>query len=380
MREVCRKMKFKCVKDDLAKAIQIVEKAVAIRSTLPIIGNILIETTEKGLKLASNDLEMGIELVIDANIAQEGAILAPAKTLSSIVAKLPAGEVSFDVENNNNIKISCGRSRFSILGLSTEEFPMLNKLDAGVILNIEANMLKEMIKQTIIAVSLDESKHILNGVLVEVSKNDIKFVATDGFRLAQRQSVLKDINTSSDNISVIIPTKALQEVSRIIQQDELKDDIRIVISKEQAAFEFKNVYLITRLIQGQFPDYKQVIPKDDKAKVIISRRELLDAAERASIIASSNANIIKLEPKDEQLMISANTANIGNVQEIVDVEKTGTLDFTVAFNVRLMMDVLKNIDEDNIVFTLNSPSAPGVIMPKENKDYTYVLMPIRTVS
>ncbi len=373
-------MKFKCVKDDLAKAIQIVEKAVAIRSTLPIIGNILIETTEKGLKLASNDLEMGIELVIDANIAQEGAILAPAKTLSSIVAKLPAGEVSFDVENNNNIKISCGRSRFSILGLSTEEFPMLNKLDAGVILNIEANMLKEMIKQTIIAVSLDESKHILNGVLVEVSKNDIKFVATDGFRLAQRQSVLKDINTSSDNISVIIPTKALQEVSRIIQQDELKDDIRIVISKEQAAFEFKNVYLITRLIQGQFPDYKQVIPKDDKAKVIISRRELLDAAERASIIASSNANIIKLEPKDEQLMISANTANIGNVQEIVDVEKTGTLDFTVAFNVRLMMDVLKNIDEDNIVFTLNSPSAPGVIMPKENKDYTYVLMPIRTVS
>lgn len=374
------KMKFKCVKDDLYKAIQIVEKAVAIRSTLPIIGNILIETTEKGLKLASNDLEMGIELVIDANIAQEGAILAPAKTLSSIVSKLPAGEVSFDVENNNNIKISCGRSKFSILGLSTEEFPMLNKLDSGVILNIEANLLKEMIKQTIIAVSLDESKHILNGVLVEVSKNEIKFVATDGFRLAQRQSVLKDINTSSDSIAVIIPTKALQEVSRIIQQDELKEDIRIVISKEQAAFEFKTVYLITRLIQGQFPDYKQVIPKDDKAKIIISRKELLDAAERASIIASSNANIIKLEPKDDQLMISANTANIGNVQEIVDVEKTGILDFTVAFNVRLMMDVLKNIDEDNIVLILNSPSAPGVIMPKENKDYTYVLMPIRTVS
>ncbi len=373
-------MEFKCVKDDFYNAIQIVEKAVSIRSTLPIIGNILIEATKKGLKLSSNDLEMGIELLIDANIVQEGAILAPAKTLSSIVSKLPAGEVNFTVGSTNNIKINCGRSKFNIHGLPTDEFPMLHKLDKGTNLEIEADALKEIVKQTIIAVSMDESKHVLNGVLIEVEKNVIKFTATDGFRLAQRKAILKNAIKDGISVSIIVPMKALQEVSRIIQQENFDGNILIMIAKEQVAFDIGTVYLISRLIQGQFPDYKQVIPKEGKVKVIMSRKDLLESAERASIIASSNANIIKIESSKDQILISANTANIGNVAELVDVQTEGKLDFPVAFNVRLIMDVLKNIDEDNIVFFLNSPSSPGIISPKENKDYTYVLMPIRTIS
>lgn len=374
-------MEFKCAKDDLYKAIQVVEKAVAIRSTLPIIGNILIETTKAGLKLSSNDLEIGIELIIDANIVQEGAILAPAKTLSNIVSKLPAGEVSFVVGNNNYIKISCGRSKFNIHGLPTEEFPMLHKIEKGTNFEIDADLLYEAIKQTVIAVSLDETKHVLNGVLMEIEKNQIKFVATDGFRLSQRLATLKGAIKEGANINCIIPLKALHEISRIIQQDDYKGVVKVVLSKEQISFAFKSVYLISRLIQGQFPDYKQVIPKEGKAKIIIARKDLLESTERASIIASANANIIKLEQADKnQLLISANTANIGNVAENVDVNIDGKLDFSIAFNVRLIMDVLKNIDEDNVVLTLNSQTTAGVIKPKENKDYTYVIMPIRTIN
>jgi DNA polymerase III subunit beta len=369
-------MEFKCVKSDLHNAIQIAEKAVAVRSTLPIIGNILLEASGKGLKLSSNDLELGIEMLIDANIVQEGAILAPAKTLSSIISKLSDGEVTFKVDKNKTITIISNRSKFNIHGLPTDDFPMVHRLEKGVTIQLSAESLKEMIRQTIIAVSMDEVKQFLNGVLVEKEKNELRFVATDGFRLAKKTIVLQ--GSSSESISVIIPSRALQEVSKILQQIDYQGEVTIVISREQVAFEIGNIYFISRLIQGQFPDYKQVIPKETKTKVILARKDLQESAERASIIASASANIIKLEMVDDKLLITANTSSVGNVSELVDMKKEGEIVQPIAFNVRLILDVIKNIDEDNIIISLNSPLSPGVITPKENRDYTYVLMPIRT--
>ena len=371
-------MEFKCVKTDLHNAIQIVEKAISQRSTLPIIGNILIESTTKGLKLATNDLEIGIEHIIDANIISEGAFLAPAKTLSSIIGKLSDGEVSIKVDQNKSISITSNRSKFNIHGLATDDFPVLHKIDKGVSFNISAETLKDMIRQTIIAVSMDEVKQFLNGILVEKEKNELRFVATDGFRLAKKTTTLAESNKNEENISVIVPSRAFHEISKILQQKDFQGDVKILISRDQIAFEIDNIYFISRLIQGQFPDYKQVIPKESKTKVIISRKELQESAERASIIASASANIIKLEMIDNKLLITANTSSIGNVSEMVDIEKTGENIPPIAFNVRLILDVTRNIDEDSIILGLNSPLSPGVVTPKENKDYTYVLMPIRT--
>ena len=371
-------MEFKCVKSDLNNAIQIVEKAVAVRSTLPIIGNILIEASSKGLKLSSNDLEIGIELYMDAEIIEEGAILAPAKTLSSIVNKLSEGEVNFRVDNRNKtILITAGRSKFNIHGLATDDFPVVHKIDKGTVITINAETLKEMVRQTIIAVSMDEVKQFLNGILLEKDKSELRFIATDGFRLAKKVTLLQNDN-NDDVVSAIIPSKALQEVNRILQQLDYQGDVTITLSREQVSFTFEKLYFVSRIIQGQFPDYKQVIPKESKSKVVISRKDLLESMERASIIASSSANIIKLEMVDDKLLVTANTSRVGNVSELIDVIKEGDTIQPIAFNVRLILDVIKNIDEDSIVIGLNSPLAPGVVTPKDNKDYTYVIMPIRT--
>ncbi|MDR2431476.1 MAG: DNA polymerase III subunit beta [Candidatus Margulisbacteria bacterium] len=369
-------MEFKCAKADLNNALQIVEKAVSVRSTLPIIGNILLEAGRAGLKLVSNDLEIGIELLIDANVAEEGAVLAPAKTLSSYIAKLPEGEVVFKVDSGHNILISAGRSKSNIHGLPVDDFPALHKLAGGEKITIDADLLRDLIKQTIIAVSLDEAKQFLNGILLEKEKQELRFVATDGFRLAKKTAVLS--GASAAPLSIIIPSRALQEINRILQQEDYQGAVELVVTKEQISFQFKRLYFVSRLIQGQFPDYKQVIPKEQKTKITLLRRDLLEASDRASIIASAAANIIRLEMVDQKLLITANTSSIGNVSELVDIQKEGENMQPIAFNVRLILDVIKNIEEDSVVITLNGPLSSGVIAPKDSKDFTYVVMPIRT--
>jgi DNA polymerase-3 subunit beta len=369
-------MEFRCVKTDLNSALQIVEKAVSVRSTLPVVGNILLEATAVGLKLSSNDLEIGIELLLDANIVTEGAVLAPAKTLSSIVSKLSEGEVTFKVDENNSILITSKQSKFNIHGLPVDDFPALHRLSKGETLKIEADTLRKMISQVIIAVSLDEAKQFLNGILIEKDKNELRFVATDGFRLARKISALHE--DSASGLSIIVPSRALNEINRILQQEDYQGLVELVVTREQVSFQFKSIYFVSRLIQGQFPDYNHVIPADQKTRITISRKDLQEAAERASIIASSSANIIRLEMVDQRLLITANTSSIGNVSELVDIQKEGEDMQPIAFNVRLILDAIKNIPEDSIVITLNGATSPGVITPRGDKDFTYVVMPIRT--
>ena len=369
-------MEFKCAQEEFLQGIHIVEKAVAIRSTLPIISNILIETTNTGVKLAANDLEIGIEYIMTADIIKTGAILAPAKTFAGIINKLPPGEVQFKVEENGSIKISCAQSKFNIHGLPTEEFPLLPKLKEEESFEIDAALLKDMIKQTTVAVSLDESKHVLNGVFLELQGKEIRFVATDGYRLARRLAELpKDTKCKT---SFIVPIKVLTEVSRAIQQKDYQGKIKVAFSKEQVAFSFDNVYFVSRLIQGQFPDYKQVIPKKTDTQIFVLRESLLNAAERSSIIASTSANIIRLETVNNKLHITANTPDVGNASELLDVEIKGQDKNKVAFNVRLLMDALKCIENKDISLELTGSLSPGVLKAKNNEDYLYVIMPIRT--
>jgi DNA polymerase III subunit beta len=375
-------MEFICSKNDLSKGVQVVERIVSTRSTLPIIGNILIETMKNTVKVTANNLEIGMEININAKIIKEGSILIPAKTLAGIVSKLPEGEITFKVSDKGVVKIVYGQSHLNIHGLPADEFPNLPKMKEAKSFSIESIKLSTMLEQTVFSVSNSEDKYVLNGVLFETGKNkdskdddNIRMVATDGYRLAKRSDKIE--GTTGKEVCAIIPAKALNELYRVLDEDDEKE-VKIEISNEQASFQYKQIYLISRLIQGQFPDYKQVIPKSSETKITVDAGQLLEACERAAVIAVSAANIIKMEAKAGKLHINASAPDIGNANEVVNADIKGKEKAQAAFNVRLIIEALKVINSEKIVIELSGPLSPGAIKPEKDNNYTYIVMPIRT--
>lgn len=374
-------MEFKCSKDILYLGVQSVERIVSTRSTLPIIGNILLEASKSGIKISANNLEIGMEVMIKSNVEQEGSVLVPAKIFSGIVSKLPDTDVSVKTLEKGQVRISYKQSSFNINGLSPDEFPALPKVKEGKKVSIDSKVLAEMIDQTVFSVSMSEDKYVLSGVLMEFGKaqsagdsSNVRMVSTDGYRLSKRGSKLA--SAVPFDSSLIVPAKALVEVSRIVQGDP-DGEVEITLSGDHIAFKHKDVYIVSRLIQGQFPDYKQVIPKSSEIKVNMDRKTFLSAIERASVIASSSANIIKLEIKAGKLYVIASAPDVGSVNEIIEAEIKGGDKALVAFNVRLLIEALKVVTDDKVVLEISGPLSPGVIKPLGGDDYTYIIMPIR---
>lgn len=374
-------MELICDKKDLQVGVAAVEKIVTTRSTLPIIGYILFEASKNGLKLSANNLEMGIELDVKSNVGKDGSILIPAKTLSGIVSKLPETKVEFKLTEKGTVRITYDKSYFNVHTLPPDEFPVLPKVKNGKSFTIAADVFANMIKQTIFSASSSEEKYVLTGVLMEFGKGslpgdqtNIRMIATDGYRLAKRGEKVK----LSDAIkgSVIVPAKALQEIYRII--DNESGDVEVTFSAEQIAFKYNGVYLISRLIQGQFPDYKQVLPKKSSTIITLKTRDLLKAAERTAVIASGSANIVRFEIKNEKLHLFASTPDVGTVDEELDADIKGEGSNQIAFNIRLITDVLKVIDTPEVIIELTESLGPGVIRQPEKGEYLYIVMPIRT--
>lgn len=374
-------MELSCSKENLLSGVQAVERIVSTKTTLPIIGNVLFETVKEGIKLSANNLEMGLEVFINADIKKEGSILVPARTLGGIVSKLPSTDIHLNTTEKGIVKISYKQSNFNINGLSPDEFPVLPKIKESKPVKIAPKTFIDMAKQTVFAVSTSEDKYILNGVLLEMGKSqvdkdesNIRMVATDGFRLARRGEKIPGV---VQNASVIVPAKALAEVIRMIQgQDE---DLVMNISTEQISFKYKDSYLVSRLIQGQFPDYKQVIPKSTEITMIAGTAALEEACERAAVIASGSLNIVKLKIQDGKLHIIASTPDVGNIDEVLDVEIKGSSESMIAFNVRLILDVLKNIGSEKTAIEFTGPLNPGLIKPFGGDDYLYIIMPMKTM-
>lgn len=370
-------MEFTCFKEDLQKGVSIVERIVATRSTLPIIGNILFETTKNGLKLSANNLEVGVEILIGAKIAAEGSVLIPAKTLASIVAKLPSGEVLFKLKDRGIITLSYKKSKFNLHALPSDEFPHLPKVKEDRSFSVDAEVFSEMISQTIFSSSTAEDKYVLNGVLFDVNKRDkavLNLVATDGYRLACRSQKLDNV---TGEINVIVPTRALAELNRTLQIAG-EGEVKVVVAKDHISFRYKDFYLVSRLIQGKFPDYNQVIPKKTETKIKLNKDSLLASSERAQVIAASAANIVRLEIKGEELHIIASAPDVGSVEEVMEAEVKGAEKKAIAFNIRLVIDALKVMEQPEVMIELGSPLSPGVIRPIDSKDYIYIVMPIRT--
>jgi len=362
-------MKIEVDKNTLLKGVSTAQNAISIRSTLPILSNILLEAGKDELTIIGTDLDMGIISSIPVKTSSPGSITVPAKKFLDIIKELPESTVSISVRKNNMTHITCENTHFKIMGIPKDDFPKLPEFKDRESITIDQSTLKTMLNMTSFAISRDETRYILNGVHVSIKKNLIQMVATDGRRLAliQRQiDQQKGINKKT-----IIPAKTAQELSR-----NLKDEGKVSVSfgENQVMFDLGDSVIISRVIEGEFPDYEQVIPKENKDKAVVEREKFLLAARRASLLTSQDSQAIKIDLNKDKMIISKNSPDIGEAREELDV-KYGGSPFSIGFNPSYLIDVLKNLKEESVGFEVQNPEKPGVIRLKD--DYIYVVLPMQ---
>ncbi len=364
-------MKFICSRDRLMEAINTVQKAVSARSTMPLLDGILIEA-ENGLKLTGYDLETGIEYQIEADIPETGKIVINARMFSEIIRKLPDDIVSIETTGNYSVQIECGNSHFSIKGMRADDYPKIPVVEEEQHLKVSQHLLRDMIRQTIFAVSTDESRPTLNGCYLVSEGQSIEMVAIDGFRLALRRN---EVNEIQPDLHFIIPGKALNEVSRILAANELP--VKISPSQNHILFDMGQIKLVSRLIQGEYMNYRGIIPQTADTTMTINPRILLAAIERASlVIAADDRRPFSLKmTNDETLVVNANT-EIGTLREEITVAVTGSL-IDIDFNPRYFLDALKVIEDDEIIIIFNGNMGPCVLKPVDSQEFAYLVLPLR---
>ncbi|MDK2919579.1 MAG: polymerase subunit beta [Candidatus Petromonas sp.] len=364
-------MKIICSQKKLSNAVNIVQKAVSTKTTLPILKGILLEANENKLKLVGNDLDIGIESHIEANIINEGAIVVSSRIFGDIIRKLPDSDVEIEVDSQNNISIKCENSDFKLVGQTSIEFPELPHVQQEDTYVIGQDLFRNMIRQTAFATSQDETRPVLTGALIEIEDNNISMVAIDGYRLALRQAYL---NSTTSN-KAVVPGKTLNEISRILS-NESDGNIYISFTDKHILFTIDEVRIISRLLEGEFINYEQIIPREYKSKVRVNTKELLNSIERASLLAKEGKNnLIKFSIKDELMYISSNV-EIGSVKEEVNIDLEGD-DLEIGFNSKYLLDALKVVDSEEINLEFTTSVSPCVMKPADNENYTYLVLPVR---
>ncbi len=364
-------MKFTCSQKNFLEAILTVQRAVSARSSSPLLEGILIETQKDVLKLLGTNLDLGIESYIEANIIEEGSIVIPARLLSEIVRKLPDAEVKVVLKSNNAVELNCLNSLVTLQGFAADEFPRLPDISENKPVEINRIVLGNIIRQTIFAVAVDEARPILTGGLLEVEDDNAVLVALDGYRLALRRAKLESVH---ENMKVIIPGKSLSEVGKILGEDD--QNISISISGSNVLFDMGYTRVISRVLEGEFINYKQIISQDYKTRVKADTRILESSIERASLIAREGKNnLIQLTIKDQQMVITSNSES-GQIYEEIPILLEGN-DIEIAFNARYFMDMLKAIDDQEICLDFTTNVSPCVVRPIKGNNYTYLLLPVR---
>ena len=362
-------MKFSVTKEKLLECLQQVQNVVSTRTTLPILSNVLLQTNGNEVRLTTTDLDVGVRGSFEAEVEKEGATTLPARRLFTIIRELPSSEIQFDVDGKNAASIRSGQSFFKILGLPEEEFPPLPKFDDSKVVTIRQKDLRDGLRKTSYAISTDETRYVLNGVLFSFKDNKLTLVATDGRRLA-----MLDIDLEfprSHEADIIVPTKAVTELQRLLTEE---GDVRVSVSTGQIAFDLNNTLLVSKLIEGNYPNYKQVIPGEMKERVTLERETFLNSLRRVSLLASDKSNSIKLNFSKNNIDITANTPEVGEAKEALPVAYKGR-EFSIAFNPEFLMAPLRNLSEDEIFLDLIDEMSPGVI--KIQSPFLYVLMPMR---
>lgn len=361
-------MKFKVEKSRLITAIQTVQNVITTKSALPILSNILIEAQNDNLKLTATDLDIGITCVIPVDIQEAGAITIPAKRFSDIVKEFPVEMVNISTKKNNQVTIDSEMCQFKIMGLTKEEFPKLPEFKDQKVIKINQADFKQMLSLTAFAVSLDETRYVLNGILFKINKGLFTLVSTDGKRLAVAEKKL--IIETDAEINMIVPLKTIQELNRNLKDD---GELSLMVSSNQALFDLGTIGIVSRLIEGQFPDYKQVVPPVAENKMKVERNQLLLAVKRAALLATPDYQAVKLEVFKNKLVISKSTPDVGEFHEELPVEYQGK-ELVIGFNPVYLIDILKNLNDETVNLEMVDGEKPGVI---RLSGYVYIVLPMR---
>ncbi len=368
-------MKIVCYKDKLIKALNSVVKGVASKTTMPILEGILIQTNDNEIKLTTYDLEIGIEYVMECEVIEQGSTVVNAIMFSEIIRKLPDTEINISINSNNLLEIECEGSLYKLATMNPEEFPELPKIEIENSIEIDQNVLKNMIRRTIFATSTEESRPIFTGCLFEIENNQLSLVAVDGFRLALRKIFL---TKQTNNFSAVIPGKTLTEINKIITDSF--EPIKIGVSKNQALFEMDNCKIVSRILDGEFLNYKNVIPTTWETRIKVNKNSIQDSFERISLISSSSIEKEKKYPVKVQVDIGKVTIlctnQTGDAKEELYVSTEGK-NLEAGFNPKYFLDSLKAIDDEEVYIEFGSSISPCLIKSIENNDYVYMILPIR---
>jgi DNA polymerase-3 subunit beta len=352
-------------------------KAISNRTTLAVLENIYIELIENTLMLRGNDLELGIQYKLPVDVRDASGncgVLLKSSTLSDILSKLKSETIDFEINESLKCKIKSSSSDFDIYGVALSEYPKFPEIENDMHFQMKSEEILDLIKHTIFSVSLDETKPFLNGIKIESRGNSFDFISTDGFRLSLKSNGLDE---QIPEFSCIVPYKTMNELQKVVLY--LKTEkIKIQLSERQITFIVGESTMISRLVNGRFPDYQQVLPKSRLFEFKLSRQLLLSAVDRANVIAIHSNYVAKFNFSESQVTISATNSNLGNYVEQLPIQRCqGDRDILLSFNIKLLQDVLKIIDQQDICFELNNELSPCVISPVGDKTYTHILMPIR---
>ncbi len=373
-------MKVSCLQENLAKGLGIVGRAVSPRSTLPVLGHVLLATDGGRLKLSATNLEIGVTCWIGAKVEREGAITVPARTFIDLINALPAERVDMEVlERTQTLNVRAGRSESNIKGIDAQEFPIVPVPDDATGILVEPDVLRQAIEQVAFAAASDESRPILTGVLTKFAESQLTLAAADGYRLSVREVPLP--HPVADPFSIIVPARAMVELGRI--SADQRDPVLVVVTpaRNQVLFQLTDIVLVSQLIDGNFPDYRQIVPRDHNTRTVVDAAAFLKACKTAQIFARDAAHIARLhitpgsELEPGHMKVSATSAETGDDVSELDASVEGD-EIEIAFNVRYLIDVLSVVGTAQVELCTMQASSPGVIRPVGDGGFTHVIMPM----
>ncbi|NLO97220.1 MAG: DNA polymerase III subunit beta [Peptococcaceae bacterium] len=364
-------MKIICSRENLLLGVNTVQRAVATKNTMPILQGIKLKTENSSLWFEATDLEIGVRCKIPMEVKEEGEVVLPAKLFSEFVRKLPDSDIIME-SIDNNVAIYYNNSNFVINGYNPEEYPEIAYINSAETIEIPAAVFKKMIRQTIFACAVEETRPVFTGILVEVENENMSLVSTDSHRLAYSKVILPN---NEKNFKGIIPSKTMQELLRLLDDDEI---LTVQYNNSKIIFKFNSCQILTRLIDGQFPNYQQVIPQSCNTKLLVNCKNLLDTVERASLLSRDNylkINNVRFNIEDSILNVNQ-YSEMGKISEKIEIEKEGE-NVAISFNAKYIIDVLRTIDTENIVLEASGSYSPCVFRPENEQNYLYLLLPLR---
>ena len=386
-------MKLSCLQENLARGLATVGRAVASRSTLPITQNVLLKTEQGMLMLSATNLDLAITTWIGAMIEEEGAITVPHRLIADLVNSLPSDRIDLDLRGpdddddddgtgGNVLYLACGRSRTHINGADAADFPPVPRVDTGLSANIEPAVLRRAVSMVAFSAASDESRPVLTGVELKLHESSLTMAAADGFRLAVYTDRLPQHLDQEEEVKVIVPARALQELQRLASEQSAPVRVTLAPERGQAMFKMEQSELVSQLLQGTFPNYDQLIPDRYETRAIMDLDDLKRATQLASVFARDGSNIVRLEmePAEDgsrgQLKVSARSEEVGDNRDELDIEQMDGAEAKIAFNVRYLQDIINVLGRGKVAVEVTNSSSPGVFRPAESEGYVHVVMPM----